>query len=509
MWIQQLGFLLYKRFKLFYRRYILAFVIILGPVLIEGLAAYFIPPQSYLIDQLGGTVQKYGSLKLDFADFRPQYIPYSIYGDGDIASIKSLVKKFVNPIATPGTELEFIPNATANEIDEYVLNQRLNNVNNFVNNYYMGFAINISSTDEIRLSAYYSTLAYHSCAAIISLVDNIFLSYLNSFNQNMSITTHNTPLPANATIFRGNRFLKYLACFDVLPLSLLNTLTAINIAFFISLLVMHASRERINGFKILQVLSGTHKTLYWISHYIFDIMLCFINVSLIIGILVLVGYYQNDVTSELYVITSFPTIGYVALLLFISSFTWPPVAHLWSFLFKSDVTGFVILALILGIAPFLDVVLSFVILFLNTNQDDPTKVAAGTDGLNVLRYILFIFFPNVTVKKGIYNLKIRNNMYCINSTNKILNSKPWFHLNDFINNKIFLTLEHLVINEPYLSVNDPGIGMLLIFSLIQLAIGILIIVAIETNFFRIMKLKKKICRSNIVDSFSSNTVIQL
>jgi hypothetical protein len=53
LWIQQLGFLLYKRFILFYRRYILAGIIIFAPILIEGLSAYLTPSQSYLVDILG------------------------------------------------------------------------------------------------------------------------------------------------------------------------------------------------------------------------------------------------------------------------------------------------------------------------------------------------------------------------------------------------------------------------------------------------------------------------
>ena len=356
-------------------------------------------------------------------------MPYSIYGDGDIGSMNSLVKNLIN---TSTVTLEFVSNAT---LDNYVMEKRKDDAKNIVNNYYMGFSINISSTNEIQVSSFYSTLAYHSCAVVTNLVDNILLAFLNSYSTNMSITTYNTPLASNSTVYRGNRFLKYLACFDVLPLSLLNILTAINIAFFISLLVMHTSRERINGFKVLQVLSGTHTLLYWVSNYIFDLILCFINVGSIIGILALVGNFMNDTSSELYAITSYPTIRYVALLLFVSSISWPTLAHLWSFLFKSDVTGFVILALILGIMPFIDVVLSFIILFLNTNQDDSSQVAPGTSTLQTLRYILFVLFPNVTVKKGIYNMKIRSSSFCINSTNAILNGK--FIL---INEKIFIKL---------------------------------------------------------------------
>jgi hypothetical protein len=56
--------------------------------------------------------------------------------------------------------------------------------------------------------------------------------------------------------------------------------------------------------------------------------------------------------------------------------------------------------------------------------------------MKILRYVFLLFFPNVTVKRGLYNMKIRQNTYCINSLNNILKSKS----NSFIRFKRKLVL---------------------------------------------------------------------
>lgn len=55
---------------------------------------------------------------------------------------------------------------------------------------------------------------------------------------------------------------------------------------------------------------------------------------------------------------------------------------------------------------------------------------------------------------------------------------------------------------------EPGIGMLLMFSAIQLVIGIFILICLETKFFHIINIFKRIkCRSHCVeDSFMVDKV---
>ena len=51
---------------------------------------------------------------------------------------------------------------------------------------------------------------------------------------------------------------------------------------------------------------------------------------------------------------------------------------------------------------------------------------------NLVSYIRFAFavlFPNITVKRGMHDLKISQNAFCVDSANLLLGSKSEFYLN--------------------------------------------------------------------------------
>lgn len=131
----------------------------------------------------------------------------------------------------------------------------------------------------------------------------------------------------------------------------------------------------------------------------------------------IVNTAKNDPTSEIYPLATSPTLGYVFLLLVISMFSWCPYAYVWSFLFKSEIIGFVVLAIILGFAAFLDVIWTFLILLVLDGSTSPTGASRA---IEVIRYIFALVFPNIAVKRGLYDLKIQNNSYCINNVNLYL-----------------------------------------------------------------------------------------
>lgn len=119
-------------------------------------------------------------------------------------------------------------------------------------------------------------------------------------------------------------------------------------------MVIHVTRERVNGSKKLQLLNGTHFTTYWLSNYLFDLTTCFINISSMVFIIKMVDLAKNDPTTELSSIASSNSLGYFYLMLLISSLAWCSLAYVWSFLFRSDIISFVILFIILSLFAFLD-----------------------------------------------------------------------------------------------------------------------------------------------------------
>ena len=113
------------------------------------------------------------------------------------------------------------------------------------------------------------------------------------------------------------------------------------VAFIISIFVMHMASERLNGSKLLQMLSKVHYSVYWLANYIFDLMICLVNISSMVFILKLVSMAKNDPTSEVHAVAANDSLGYFFLILFFSSFACCSLAYFWSFFFKSDIIGFV------------------------------------------------------------------------------------------------------------------------------------------------------------------------
>lgn len=113
------------------------------------------------------------------------------------------------------------------------------------------------------------------------------------------------------------------------------------------------------------------------------------------------------------------TLGYFFLFMLLSSFSWASLAYLWSFLFKSDIICFLTLFLLLAFSSFFDMTFVYVKFIAGaTNAGFPVG-----DIIDPLRVIFAILFPNVAVKRAIYNLKLQNLDLCVQAINTQANSK--------------------------------------------------------------------------------------
>lgn len=248
------------------------------------------------------------------------------------------------------------------------------------------------------------------------------LSFLNRNKLDQTITTYNEPLIPSYSKYYGNDFLKYLGCFDILPLSIFNFAISLLLSFVISINVMHVSREKINGSKKMQILSNTSKLVYWTSNYIFDITIYFINLTCILAVILIVNRIKNDPETDIYLLSSYPTLPYLILVVLISSLSWPLYTYCWVHFFKSDVTAFAILLILLGVAGFADVLFSFVHIFIHVTEPNLDFDAAGSLIVYALRIVFTILFPNVTIKRELFNFRLRSNRYCISSLNRVIKS---------------------------------------------------------------------------------------
>jgi hypothetical protein len=408
------------------RRYLLASLILILPALLEFIFTIIIPSQTNLVDRLANSnnaasASYSGKYKLGVENYGAFRLPVFLNGTFSTLPLNSLLKNFYTDTNRPGVELVQL---TSDIIPNYITERRLLDFNFLTRDLYIGMSLNITSEKKFYSTLYYSTMAFHSSANAINEITNLYLCFLtNDFGR--KIVTYNYPLNANTSLYFGDEFIKYLGCFDILPVSIFNMLNSLIIAIIIALNVLQVGRERLSGSRTLQLLSGTRKVTYWASNYIFDLLIIAFNYTTMIFVLKIVDTIRNDdFTNEVKPLADSDNLAFVYLLFIFSSVSCCTLSYLWSFLFNSELISFMVLAILLGVASFLDMLCSFIVLFVNFEASSSVKVDTTLSSfITFVQYVLLLIFPNVTVKRGLYNLKIRKNSYCIISMNRIFKGK--------------------------------------------------------------------------------------
>jgi hypothetical protein len=412
-WFEQIISLYCKRFRVFYRRFILASFILLGPiVMVFGLFSV-ISNNTNVVNSKSGTIKSLGPLNLDLTWYGTQKLPYYLGGAVSTTGMSTILSSAYTTGKKPGVTLESLSTDTVND---YVLALRKNSLDNLRSNYHGGMSLYLTASTTLTATFYYSTLAYNSAGIMLNEIDNLILQLIKG-DTTCSISTYNEPIVSASTYSLSNsNFLDLLSCVDIIPFTLVNFFTSMIVAFMIAIMTMHVSKERINGSKQLQYLSGTHYMTYWFSNFLYDWPIFFFNISCIMLCMMIMGYALNDVGNEVYGIgTNSSLMGQLFFLIVLSSFSWCMWAYVWSFLFKSDIVGFIVLLIMLVFLAFMEGIMSFVQLLLNGGS--------GSRFVSILRGILALIFPNITIKRGIYDLKIQSNSFCVSVVNQYLGGK--------------------------------------------------------------------------------------
>lgn len=234
--------------------------------------------------------------------------------------------------------------------------------------------------------------------------------------------TINVPIPLSQKTSNDNEdakeesYFNSLHCFEAVPFSVYDFINGLLVALLISLNTICIIREKHIGSKFLQNLSGGGSSVYWLANYIFDIAVYYIVIVIIVGILSLVVMTTNDKQSEAYLLLGSSPISTskmfdLTVFLVISVYSWATCAYLWSYLFSSDVSGFVASFVIMASATFFDMIMVFIKkLHYNYKCDQfteeclKTKIEIFSD---VSRVLLVFFFPNIAVKRAFFGLKVR------------------------------------------------------------------------------------------------------
>jgi len=417
LWIQQIYALMIKRFLLLKARYGLGFVTLVLPIVAQAIMCYAIPLEDNVIDTIRQAIRPSGNYTFNLQNYNSYKMPYSIQGND--SDFQTLFENFYSALNRPNIKLEKLPN---DSISSYVLEKRKKDVRNIVNDYFTGLAFEVNST-TFSATGYYSTLAYHSSGAILNEISNFIFAYYNSKNLKKTITSINSPIPRRDSFYSSATFFQTLSCLDILPLSLLNFLTSVIFAIFISFFVAHVGKERINGSKHLQLLSGVHFTTYWVGNFIFDFIICLYTISGIVAVIKLIDVIRNEPLSETFALSNDGNLGYFFFFLFFSSFGWLTYAYVMSHFYKSEIIGFIVLLIILGLSAFFDMIFASLQLFIGLNIVSESLKNSLNSLMEIVRWLFAIIFPNVTIKRALFDLKVRRDEFCVNAVNTYFKSK--------------------------------------------------------------------------------------
>ena len=260
--LQQLKALVIKRFHLFRRRYFIAFLTLVLPVLMESMFNTS-PTASLLgiINILNPQKKSISSYKPDLSDYGYQKLPYKVSFDNannysSQADLDEFEKVFKKYFTTDKITLEKVDSNST--IHQFVKQKQTQDVMNIIRNYYSGVEFFFDSeTKAVRANFYYNEFAVHTSSSILSKLNSFFLAYYTN-NTARGISTTNSIVSSETRIDDAIRVevgsdLDTLQCIEGVPFSNYDFVNGLLVAFLVSFSVMNIIRERNNGSKFLQV----------------------------------------------------------------------------------------------------------------------------------------------------------------------------------------------------------------------------------------------------------------
>lgn len=234
LWIQQLKILLMKRLIIFYRRYLLLSIILFLPAILELLIAFLVPSSSGLLEEKDLQSKQYGSFELDINKYGSNEIPYATNKINQ--QIIQLFESYYSYLNRPKINLLKVNGS----VEDFVFEKHTKSINSLVKEFYFGMSWRLYSQNfveninDCEIVGYYSRMAYHTPGVIVNEISNLILTFLNKNRLDKRIHTINSPIISNDSRYNGNDFLKYIGCFDILPMSTFNFAISLVLGFVIS-----------------------------------------------------------------------------------------------------------------------------------------------------------------------------------------------------------------------------------------------------------------------------------
>ncbi|CAF3926709.1 unnamed protein product [Rotaria sordida] len=427
------------------------------PIFLEILTVAILPkPKTIQTSMLQNERVRDAQVQLYPSIYNPHtIITYSNNNDNNVQS--HLLTYLTNTNAT-------IKQLSTNTIVNEVISQWNESEDIFINRYQIGFGLfnNLTSTNlPLIFNVYFSTVNYHTMATSLSIATtSLFQFYANSSSKKI-ITTNQPILISEEQLSEEDTFFEMIYCFDTLPLSLFNFINSILAAVFIGMLSSNIIRERLTHSKDLQLLTRLSKFTYWFSTALYDFSICLILCTILTIIVKISAVYRVNSGAEVQIYVPDQYIGYFFLMFVLYSLASLPYIYVYSFIPSTELIGFIIYFIVNVLICFLDVVLGFIGVFSGSQKlpDGSLVNRTGTIMTNI-RWVLSVIFPTVNLKHALFNIRLRSSDSCIAAVNSVMGT-------------------NYSSSEPWMSLNEPGLGIQFLIFIGQMIFWWFIIVFIE------------------------------
>lgn len=347
--------------------------------------------------------------------------------------------------------------ASGNFVDELLVKAKAIGTSTFNKRYIVGadFTYNIPNS-TLEVTSYFNGEPYHGTAITLAYTMNSFLQFFT--DDQHSINTNNAPfeetLDANSRAVAGATLgTGFTVAFTIL----------FGMAFLSTSFIIFLIKERANGAKHLQKVSGVGNFAYWASSFSWDI----INYMLpVLCIMVVFAAFNTEAY------TKDGHLGFVFILFFIYGAACLPFVYLLHYLFDVPATGMVVVTMLNIVTGLATTMAVFVLRF---------PFLGTLDVSNALDWVFSTIIPHYCLGLGLMN--IYTNYEYIKACDAIgykftclipkLNQNPC--CKDTCGDYCFS------FTEDYLAWESPGIGKYLIFMAIQTVVYFTFIFLVESG----------------------------
>lgn len=249
------------------------------------------------------------ALKMDLQDYRQSV---TVIQQSSSDSFMDFYKRNVEGISS-------IVQVQANDsMDRFIL-QKVEESFDEVNNHYIVGA----SIFDNKITAWFNQEFLHTMPLSLNLVHRAILKSQKGNEYDITVTNHpfyvpNSDSQVTADVLRAMQM--------ILLLVFLTIIFANWSSAFISFYI----KERECRAKLLQIISGVNKTIFWVASYFFDFVIMVVISLVVVGI---IGIYQKDGYS------SFEELFRLFVIFAMFSFAVLPMVYLFSHLFTQGSTG--------------------------------------------------------------------------------------------------------------------------------------------------------------------------